>query len=119
MAFIGPWEIGLLFIVIVPLIIIIWHSGKYHVKHRWIWILITFIASWLGLIVYMVVYTLSNSSKGRAIIYCPKCKNKLPINSKFCNNCGSTLSDRICPKCDASNPINSTYCLSCGVKLEI
>jgi membrane protease subunit (stomatin/prohibitin family) len=57
-----------------------------------------------------------------ALVICPKCSEKVPATSKFCPNCGTTLTPpaqntMACPKCGKSIPANSKFCPECGQKL--
>jgi membrane protease subunit (stomatin/prohibitin family) len=54
-----------------------------------------------------------------ALVICPKCSEKVPATSKFCPNCGTSLSPptqntMTCPKCGKSIPANSKFCPECG-----
>lgn len=54
-------------------------------------------------------------------IECPECGNHVPINSKFCNNCGAKIeqqSSDTCPHCHNSIPAGSTFCPSCGNRVD-
>ncbi len=50
---------------------------------------------------------------------CLKCGRENPIESKFCNICGSPLKPEeiSCPKCGRSNPHDSKFCGNCGSSL--
>ncbi len=62
-----------------------------------------------------------------ALIVCPNCQAHIPSTSKFCPNCGQSLSSvqtqptnvpvRKCPKCDTVVPAGAGFCQSCGTKL--
>lgn len=47
---------------------------------------------------------------------CPKCKNSIPQESKFCPVCGMSLTI-ICPYCKAKNNPESNYCNECGKRI--
>lgn len=52
---------------------------------------------------------------------CPKCKNVLPANAKFCLECGTkieqSVSDKIvCPNCGKMTP-SGKFCIECGGQL--
>ena len=123
MSFLGPWEFALgiaLIMFLIPASIVSWHSGKYNVKNRWLWILIALVLSWLGLVIYLVVSTMSRPARSvEPMASCPKCGNSLPADSKFCNKCGYAFSEEICSKCGASNPPDSVYCRKCGFELKL
>jgi membrane protease subunit (stomatin/prohibitin family) len=58
-----------------------------------------------------------------ALVICPKCSARVPATSKFCPECGTTLTapstgTTNCPKC--GHPIMATakFCPECGNKLE-
>jgi len=54
----------------------------------------------------------------------PKCSNCSTVNrddSKYCKNCGASLTASahlVCQKCSAHNPVNSLFCNRCGRKLN-
>ena len=51
--------------------------------------------------------------------HCKKCEAVVIEGTKFCNNCGASITpDIICPKCDKNNPIGSKFCNNCGFSLE-
>ena len=57
-----------------------------------------------------------------ALVICPKCGEKVPATSKFCPNCGTTLTPPSegamkCPNCGKSIPANSKFCPECGFKI--
>lgn len=54
-----------------------------------------------------------------ALVICPKCSEKVPATSKFCPNCGTSLTPPSegaisCSKCGKSIPANSKFCPECG-----
>jgi len=58
-----------------------------------------------------------------ALVICPKCNAKVPATSKFCPECGTTLTPPAagainCPKCGKSVPASSKFCPECGEKIE-
>jgi len=58
-----------------------------------------------------------------ALVICPKCSSKVPATSKFCPECGTTLTPPAagainCPKCGKSIPANSKFCPECGEKIS-
>jgi len=57
-----------------------------------------------------------------ALVICPKCGNHVPATSKFCPECGTTITQSsnqtmTCPKCGKSIPANSKFCPECGAKI--
>jgi Zn-dependent protease with chaperone function len=52
---------------------------------------------------------------------CPSCGHVMPKGSKFCQQCGMSISavrdNGKCPACDVELPPNSSWCLNCGAKL--
>ena len=51
-------------------------------------------------------------------VVCGKCGTANPAGSKFCNNCGSTLSASTkCSKCGFENAVGAKFCNNCGNKL--
>jgi len=58
-----------------------------------------------------------------ALVICPKCNAKVPATSKFCPECGTTLTPPAagainCPKCGKLVPSTSKFCPECGEKIE-
>lgn len=63
------------------------------------------------------------SAPAAALVICPKCSAKIPATSKFCSECGTTLTPpstgtRKCSKC--GHPIMTTakFCPECGTKFK-
>jgi ribosomal protein L40E len=48
---------------------------------------------------------------------CKKCGWYNPVDSKFCNRCGSSLS-AVCPNCGNKNPSDASFCNECGTKIS-
>jgi membrane protease subunit (stomatin/prohibitin family) len=58
-----------------------------------------------------------------ALVICPKCGTHVPATSKFCPECGTTLTPPSagainCPKCGKSIPAGSKFCPECGAQLS-
>jgi NADH pyrophosphatase NudC (nudix superfamily) len=58
-----------------------------------------------------------------ALVICPKCSAKVPATSKFCPECGTTLTapstgTTKCPKCGHPVMATAKFCPECGNKLE-
>jgi membrane protease subunit (stomatin/prohibitin family) len=56
-----------------------------------------------------------------ALVICPKCNAKIPATSKFCPECGTTITPpsnetMACPKCGKTIPASSKFCPECGTK---
>jgi len=56
------------------------------------------------------------------MIKCPKCGNELPVNAKFCLECGTkieqlTENEMICPACGKKTP-KGKFCMECGQPLS-
>lgn len=62
---------------------------------------------------------LTNTIKGKkdSEIICPKCGSTNNSNSKFCDQCGATLT-RTCPICNSIIESDSKFCPHCGSKVE-
>jgi membrane protease subunit (stomatin/prohibitin family) len=63
------------------------------------------------------------SAPAAALVICPKCSAKIPATSKFCSECGASLTPpstgtRKCSKC--GHPIMTTakFCPECGTKFK-
>jgi len=57
-----------------------------------------------------------------ALVICPKCGAHVPATSKFCPECGTTITPPSnqtmnCPKCRKSIHSNSKFCPDCGAKI--
>lgn len=78
--------------------------------------------------------SIEDTGKNNDYIICKKCTSKNTPNSKFCNNCGTSLieldsSENIiqghknitneisCNKCNTKNKPNSSFCSNCGTNL--
>jgi len=64
----------------------------------------------------------TQAAPAAALVICPKCGEKVPATSKFCPNCGTTLTPPsegaiACPKCGKSIPAISKFCPECGNKI--
>ncbi len=64
----------------------------------------------------------TQAAPAAALVICPKCGEKVPATSKFCPNCGITLTPptqgaMTCPNCSKSIPANSKFCPDCGTKI--
>ncbi len=62
----------------------------------------------------------------RGLRRCESCGAELPINSGFCNKCGTkqgelesevVMASHICPKCGTRLEDGDAFCTSCGYKL--
>ena len=58
-----------------------------------------------------------------ALVICPKCGAHVPATSKFCPECGTTLTPPSsatinCPKCGHSIPASSKFCPECGATIS-
>ncbi len=58
-----------------------------------------------------------------ALVICPKCGAHVPATSKFCPECGTSLTPPStatikCPKCGHSIPASSKFCPECGTTIS-
>jgi membrane protease subunit (stomatin/prohibitin family) len=58
-----------------------------------------------------------------ALVICPKCEAHVPATSKFCPECGTSLTPPAaatinCPKCGHSIPASSKFCPECGATIS-
>ena len=63
------------------------------------------------------------SAPAAVLVICPKCSAKVPATSKFCPECGTTLTapstgTTNCPKCGHPVMATAKFCPECGTKLE-
>ena len=61
---------------------------------------------------------IAKAMKGGAQMTCPACAVLIPIESKFCSNCGVQIEVAVCPKCGVRLPAGSRFCSQCGTKIE-
>ncbi len=50
------------------------------------------------------------------MLVCPKCQYKNPINHKFCQKCGTSLTQKVCPECNTQISLSALNCHHCGAK---
>ena len=56
---------------------------------------------------------------GAGTVMCPQCSNQVPADSKFCPNCGNSLSSTVkCTHCGADNTADAKFCNNCGENLQ-
>jgi len=62
-----------------------------------------------------------NPQNQQATKNCPKCKNVIQVNAKYCNSCGTEQSgikedvkELICDKCSKTSTVGSKHCIHCG-----
>jgi len=48
------------------------------------------------------------------MLVCPKCRFENPNTNKFCQSCGTSLTQKTCQKCDAQVPVTAETCDNCG-----
>jgi protein phosphatase len=48
------------------------------------------------------------------MLVCPQCQFENPNTNKFCQECGTSLTQNTCPECDSLVPFNSVQCQECG-----
>ncbi len=58
-----------------------------------------------------------------ALVICPKCSSHVPATSKFCPECGTSLTPPAaatinCPKCGHAIPASSKFCPECGATIS-
>jgi len=74
------------------------------------------------LIPQLMTPTGTQAAPAAALVICPKCNSKIPATSKFCPECGTTLTPPLaasitCPKCGKSIPAHSKFCPECGQQI--
>jgi membrane protease subunit (stomatin/prohibitin family) len=75
------------------------------------------------LIPQIMTPTGAQAAPAAALVICPKCSSRVPATSKFCPECGTTLTPPAagaiaCPKCGKSIPASSKFCPECGSTLS-
>lgn len=58
----------------------------------------------------------TNVKENDTKIICPNCNSVIPLTSKFCPECGKSLSHK-CPKCGADVSLGMKFCPECGNKI--
>lgn len=48
------------------------------------------------------------------MLVCPHCQFENPVAHKFCQHCGTSLTEKACEVCGAPIAFSSEYCLQCG-----
>ena len=48
------------------------------------------------------------------MVVCPQCQFENPNLNKFCQSCGTSLTQKYCPECAATVPLNTLECHNCG-----
>lgn len=48
------------------------------------------------------------------MVVCPQCQFENPSINKFCQSCGSSLTQKYCPECGATVAFNTLECHNCG-----
>lgn len=48
------------------------------------------------------------------MLVCSHCQFENPDTHKYCQGCGTSLTEKECPTCGALVPLNAEYCLQCG-----
>jgi len=71
------------------------------------------------LIPQIMTPTGTQAANAAALVICPKCSSKVPATSKFCPECGNSLTPPSteaikCPKCGKSIPAHSKFCPECA-----
>lgn len=52
------------------------------------------------------------------VVDCHKCQGKVPVNARFCPNCGSQMVVELrCPKCSRVLPAEAKFCMHCGAQI--
>ncbi len=52
-------------------------------------------------------------------ISCPACQAKIPMDARFCSNCGHQIvTINKCPQCGQDLPAGANFCMNCGTKVE-
>jgi RNA polymerase subunit RPABC4/transcription elongation factor Spt4 len=64
----------------------------------------------------------AQAAPAAALVICPNCNSRVPATSKFCPECGKTLTPpaagaMTCPNCGKSIPAGSKFCPECGTKI--
>ncbi|HEY9908062.1 MAG TPA: zinc ribbon domain-containing protein, partial [Thermosynechococcaceae cyanobacterium] len=47
------------------------------------------------------------------MLVCPQCQFENPDTNKFCQECGTSLTQNVCPECASLVPFHSVHCQVC------
>ena len=50
------------------------------------------------------------------MLVCPQCQCKNPLNHKFCQQCGISLTQKVCPECGTQTELSALNCHQCGAR---
>jgi protein phosphatase len=50
------------------------------------------------------------------MLICPRCKFENPNSNKFCQSCGTSLTNKVCPESSANVALDTQYCDNCGAE---
>lgn len=50
------------------------------------------------------------------MLICPQCKFENSNTNKFCQNCGTSLTQKVCPQCSSNVAVNAEQCHNCGAE---
>jgi protein phosphatase len=50
------------------------------------------------------------------MLICPQCKFENSNTNKFCQNCGTSLTQKVCRKCSSAVAVNAERCHNCGTE---
>lgn len=50
------------------------------------------------------------------MLICPQCQFENPDSNKFCQQCGTSLTQKVCPKCGTNVALSEIQCQDCGAK---
>ena len=48
------------------------------------------------------------------MLICPRCEFENPEANKYCQSCGTSLTDKVCSQCQANIPVTAKICSFCG-----
>ncbi len=57
-----------------------------------------------------------NTQAEASTMVCPKCNSTIPLNVKFCPECGAKMKP-VCPSCGRECRVGTKFCPECGTKL--
>ncbi len=56
----------------------------------------------------------ASSKPSEVLMTCSNCKERIPVESKFCPECGASEVFMICSNCKERIPVESKFCPECG-----
>ncbi len=68
----------------------------------------------------VVIRESAPQTRAQVLAICPQCYERVPIESKFCTECGAKMGPQepVCPGCGEKVTPDDKFCPECGAKLK-